>query len=208
MKINEIVQPVVQAEPEPTQQDIQQIQGLLGTIDPAKEEPQGLLTKLSGWIKQYPVLDKVTDMLPQTRLIKAIANAVDNIEAGNGQGALQALAGAVTGGAAANINQVNRAVNTGTALAQGDVQSAALAAGGSVGKVAQAANVGQNLAQNNLQGAAQAVGGTVAKTANLANKAQQYAPQAQAAIQTALAPNTQQPAVSEELTRIKHLSGI
>lgn len=203
MKIYEIVQPATEpVEPEPTQQDVAQIQGLLGTIDPATEQPQSLLNKLNGWIKQYPVLDRVTDMLPQTRLIKAIAGAVDNIEAGNGQGALQALAGGLTGGAANTVNQVNRVASTGTALAQGDVQGAALAAGGGVAKVAQAANVGQNLAQNNLTGAAQAVGGSVAKAANVANKVQQYAPQ----VQQALAP--QQPAVSEDLSRIRTLSGI
>lgn len=139
MKIREIVQEeaaVATQEPEPTQQDIQQIQGLLGTIDTAKEEPQGLLNKVTSWLKQYPILDRVTDIIPQTRLVKAIASAIDAVETGDSKGALNALASVVGGGVA----QAARAVNVGTALAQGDAQGAALAAGGTVGKVAKAAN--------------------------------------------------------------------
>ena len=140
MLIKEIIAPLPQSsaavEPEPTNKDVADIQALLGTIDPVKEQPQTLLNKLTGWMKQYPLLDKVTDIIPQTRLIKAIAAAADAIEAGDSKTALNALAGIVGGGVA----QVAKAVNVGTALAQGDVNQAALAAGGTVGKVAKAVN--------------------------------------------------------------------
>jgi hypothetical protein len=135
MLIKEITQPAV-VEPEPTDKEVADITALLGTIDPVKEQPQTLLNKLTGWMKQYPVLDKVTDIIPQTRLIKAIAAAADAIEAGDSKTALTALAGVVGGGVA----QLSKAVNVGTALAQGDVNQAALAAGGTVSKVAKAAN--------------------------------------------------------------------
>lgn len=59
---------------EPTPQDIQTITALLGTIDPVKEQPQSLLAKLTGWMKSHPILDKVTDIIPQTRMVKAIAD--------------------------------------------------------------------------------------------------------------------------------------
>ena len=134
MLIKEIIAPLPQSsaavEPEPTNKDVADIQALLGTIDPVKEQPQTLLAKLTGWMKQYPLLDKVTDIIPQTRLIKAIAAAADAIEAGDSKTALNALAGIVGGGVA----QVAKAVNVGTALAQGDVNQAALAAGGKVAK--------------------------------------------------------------------------
>jgi hypothetical protein len=176
MKIKEIVLREAEApvEAEPTPQDVEQIQGLLGTIDPVKEQPQSLLGKLTGWIKQYPMLDKATDLLPQTRLIKAIASAVDALETGDSKTALASLASGLTGGVGKAVQQVNTLANVGTNLAQGNVQGAALAAGGKIGTVAKGVDVTQNLAQNNLQGAAQAMGGGVAKAANLATKAQNY----------------------------------
>ncbi len=122
---------------EPTPQDIQTITALLGTIDPVKEQPQSLLAKLTGWMKSHPILDKVTDIIPQTRMVKAIAAAIDAIETGDSKTALTALAGVVGGGLA----QVSKAVNVGTALAQGDVNQAAQAAGGTVGKLAKGVNI-------------------------------------------------------------------
>jgi hypothetical protein len=189
---------------EPTPDQMAQGEQLLGTIDPQVTPPEQAANKLTGWLKQYPWLDRVTDLLPATRVIKAAANAIDAIQAGDPKSAIAALAGA--GGRA--IQQANTLTNVGTNLAQGDVQAAALAAGGKIGQVARTADVTQNLAQNNLAGAAQAAGGTVAKAANVAQKAQQYAPQAQQAIQTALAPQQQPQAVSEEITRIRQLSGL
>ena len=177
------------AEPEPTPKDIQDIQALLGTIDPAKEQPQTLLNKLSGWMKQYPLLDKVTDIIPQTRLIKAVAAAVDAIEAGDSRTALNALAGAVGG----NLAQVARAVNVGTALAQGDVKQAALAAGGNVANVAKGVGAVASLAQGDIAGA----------VANV-NKG---AGNAVASLQAKLAPK-EPTAEDGELARIRELARV
>jgi len=183
------------AEPEPTPKDISDIQALLGTIDPAKEQPQTLLNKLTGWMKQYPLLDKVTDIIPQTRLIKAVAAAVDAIEAGDSRTALNALAGAVGG----QLAQVARAVNVGTAVAQGDVKGAALAAGGTIANVAKGVGAVNTLAQGGTIGqAAQQVGGTVAKVA----KGAEF-------VQNKLAPTaTQTASALDELARIKQLANV
>jgi hypothetical protein len=135
MLIKELIQ--LREDLEPTPQDIADVTALLGTIDPVKEQPQSLLAKLTGWMRSYPILDKVTDIIPQTRMIKAIASAIDAIESGDSKMALNALAGVVGGGLA----QASKAVNVGTALAQGDVNQAALAAGGTVGKLAKGANI-------------------------------------------------------------------
>jgi len=166
MLLRELIQPPTQAQdPEPTPKDISDIQALIGTIDPAKEQPQTLLNKLSGWMKQYPLLDKVTDIIPQTRLIKAIAAAADAIEAGDSKTALNALAGAV-GGQLANVA---RAVNVGSALAQGDVKQAALAAGGTAANLAKGISAATSLAQGDIAGAV----GTVNKGAGSAVSALQ-----------------------------------
>jgi hypothetical protein len=179
------------AEAEPTPKDISDIQALIGTIDPAKEKPQTLLNKLTGWMKQYPVLDKVTDIIPQTRLIKAIAAAADALEAGDSRTALNALAGAVGGGLA----NVARAVNVGTALAQGDVKQAALSAGGNVAKGVGAMT---SLAQGDVAGAV----GTINKGAGQAVSALQarMAPKTAPVTQTAQAP--------DELARIRQLANV
>jgi hypothetical protein len=183
------------AEPEPTEKDISDIQALLGTIDVQKEKPQTLLNKLSGWMKQYPVLDKVTDIIPQTRLIKAIAAAADALEAGDSRTALNALAGAVGGGLA----NVARAVNVGTALAQGDVKQAALSAGGNIANVAKGVGAVTSLAQGDVAGAV----GNVNKGAGnaVASLQAKMAPKAQpTATQLAQAP--------DELARIKQLANV
>jgi hypothetical protein len=180
------------AEPEPTPKDVADIQALLGTIDPAKEQPQTLLNKLNGWMKQYPILDKVTDIIPQTRLIKAIARAADAIEAGDNKGALSALAGAVGG----QLAQVAKAVNVGSALAQGDVKQAALAAGGNVANAAKGISAATSLAQGDVAGAV----GTVNKGAG----------QAVTALQARMAPKTDTALASapDELNRIKQLANV
>lgn len=195
--------PAATAEPEPTEKDVADIQALLGTIDPVKEQPQSLLNKLTGWMKQYPVLDKVTDIIPQTRLIKAIAAAVDAVEAGDSKTALNALAGAVGGGLA----QAARAVNVGSALAQGDVKGAALNVGGNIAKAAKGVGAVNTLAQGGTATqAAQQLGGTAAKLAKGAEFAQSKlasstAPAAAAALAQAQAP-------TDELDRIKRLANV
>ncbi len=192
MKIFELEQtaPAQPVEAEPTSQDVQEIQQLLGTIDPDKEQPQGLLTKLTGWMKDYPMLDKVTDIIPQTRLIKSIARAVDALEAGDGKAALNALAGAVGG----NLATAARAVNVGSALQQGDVKQAALAAGGNVATAAKTVTAAQNLSQGNTMGAVAQFAPGVARAANT--------------VQTALAPKQpiQTAQKPDELERIKQLA--
>ena len=202
MLLRELIQPsaigapVVAAptaqEPEPTPKDISDIQALIGTIDPQKEQPQTLLNKLTGWMKQYPLLDKVTDIIPQTRLIKAIAAAADAIEAGDSKTALNALAGAVGG----NLAQVARAVNVGTALAQGDVKQAALAAGGTAANLAKGVGAVSSLAQGDVSGAVS----NINKTAGSAVSALQAKMAPQTAPVTATA--------TDELERIKQLARV
>lgn len=192
MKIREIVlkelaAPSPAAEPaqntEPAPQEIKAVQDLIGSIDPKEEQPQSLMNKLTGWIKQYPLLDKITDLIPQTRMVKAIANAVDALEQGDGQTALNSLAGVVGGGVA----QAARAVNVGTALAQGDVTGAAFAAGGRAAQAAKGANVATALAQGDAAGAVTALNPTAGR---VATAAQQFA----------------QGQTPDELARIKRLA--
>lgn len=193
-----IPNPAAPVEAEPTTKDVQDIQALLGTIDPAKEQPQGLLTKLTGWMKTNPIIDKVTDIIPQTRLIKAINAAIDSIEAGDNKGALNALAGAVGG----QLATLAKGVNVGTALAQGDVKSAALAAGGNVANAAKSIGAAASLAQGDVAGAV----GNVSKGAGQAVTALQakMAP----AQQTAQAKQVEPTAEDRELARIRELARV
>jgi hypothetical protein len=179
-------------EPEPTPKDVADIQALIGTIDPTKEQPQTLLNKLTGWMKTYPILDKVTDIIPQTRLIKAIAAAADAIEAGDSKTALNALAGAVGG----QLATVAKAVNVGSALAQGDVKQAALAAGGTAATAAKGISAATSLAQGDIAGAV----GNVNKTAG----------NAVASLQAKMAPPTAPvtATATDELERIKQLAKV
>ena len=219
MKIYEIVDPAPQAvapvaepqpqvaapqpaaEPEPTPQDIQTVQGLLGTIDVKTEKPQTLLNKLTGWMKEYPMLDKVTDLIPQTRLIKAIAAAADAIESGDPKTALASLASGLTGNVGKVVQQANQLVNVGSNLAQGNLQGAALAVGGNVATAAKGIQAANTLAQGGtVQQAAQQIGGTAAKVAKGAEFVQnKLAPQQPTA--TAQAPDA-----DSELARIKRLA--
>ena len=181
-------------EAEPTAKDVQDVQALLGTIDPAKEQPQSLLNKLTGWMKTTPIIDKVTDIIPQTRLIKAISSAIDAIEAGDNKGALNALAGAVGG----QLATLAKGVNVGTALAQGDVKQAALAAGGNIANAAKGVGAVSSLAQGDVAGAV----GNVSKTAGTAVNALQARMAPKAPADTALA---QAP---DELARIRQLANV
>ena len=222
MKISEIVDPAPQAvapvaepqpqvaapqpvvDPEPTPQDIETVQGLLGTIDVKTEKPQTLLNKLTSWMKEYPLLDKVTDLIPQTRLIKAIAAAADAIESGDPKSALASLASGLTGNVGKVVQQANQLVNVGSNLAQGNLQGAALAVGGNVANVAKGVGAVNTLAQGGtVQQAAQQIGGTAAKVAKGAEFVQnKLAPQQPTA--TAQAPI--QTDADAELARIKRLA--
>jgi len=185
-----VVAPTDAVEPAPTPKDVADIQALLGTIDPVKEQPQTLLNKLTGWMKTYPILDKVTDIIPQTRLIKAIAAAADAIESGDNKGALNALAGAVGG----QLATLAKGVNIGSALAQGDVKQAALAAGGTVANAAKGISAASSLAQGDVAGAV----GTVNKTAGTAVNA----------LQARMAPKADTAQAPDELARIKQLANV
>ena len=123
-------------EPEPTPQEIDSVEQLIGTIDPKQETAQSMLNTITSWMKSHPLLDRVTDLIPQTRLVKAIGAAVDAIEAKDTKKAIQALATVIGGSTAQAVNQVNRTVNTAQALQQGDPLAAAQAYGGTVGKLA------------------------------------------------------------------------
>ena len=185
-------------EAEPTPKDVADIQALLGTIDVTKEHPQTLLNKLTSWIKQYPIIDKVTDIIPQTRLVKSIAQALDALETGNAGQALNSLAVALGG----PVAKAAQALNVGTALAQGDVRTAAMAVGGTAAKLAKGASAVSNLAQGNT---AQAVGDVAGKTAQ---RAVQYAQTALAPRPAAQVANTQTAQEPDELDRIKQLANV
>lgn len=193
-------QPAQDAEtPEP--QEIKAVQDLLGTIDVKTEKPQSLLNKLTGWMKAHPLLDKVTDLIPQTRLVKAIAAAADAIEAGDSKGALASLASGLTGNVGKVVQQANQLVNVGSNLAQGNLQGAAMAVGGNVATAAKGIQAANTLAQGGtVQQAAQQFGGTVGKVAKGAEFVQnKLAPTA-----TAQAP--QPDSTDAELARIKKLA--
>lgn len=185
-------------EPAPPPEEIKAVQDLLGTIDPQKEQPQGLLNKLTSWMKSHPLLDKVTDIIPQTRLVKAISAAVDAIEAGDNRAALSSLASGLTGNIGKAVGQINTLANVGSNLAQGDVKAAALSAGGNVAKAAKVASAAGNLAQGDVKAAAQSLSPTAGRAVG--------------AVQTALAPKTAQPSTTvaqdDELTRIKQLANV
>ena len=187
-------------EPAPPPEEIKAVQDLLGTIDPQKEQPQGLLSKLTSWMRAHPLLDKVTDIIPQTRLVKAISAAVDAIEAGDNRAALASLAGGLTGSVGKAVQQANTLVNVGSNLAQGDVKAAALSAGGNVAKAAKVASAAGNLAQGDVKSAAQSLSPTAGRAVG--------------AVQTALAPKTTPASTTttvaqdDELNRIKQLANV
>jgi hypothetical protein len=128
---------------DPTPQEIDSVQQLIGTIDPKQETAQSMLNTITSWMKSHPLLDRVTDLIPQTRLVKAIGAAVDAIEAKDTKKAILALATVIGGSTAQAVNTVNRTVNTAQALQQGDPLAVARAQGGTVAKLA---NIQQTLA--------------------------------------------------------------
>jgi hypothetical protein len=122
--------------PEPSAEEIKSVAQLIGTIDTQQENPESLLKKITGWMQSHPLLDRITDLIPQTRLVKAVGAAVDAIEAKDSKQAVQALATVIGGNVAKTVNTVNRTVNTVSALQQGDPVAAAQAYGGTVGRLA------------------------------------------------------------------------
>lgn len=179
-------------------QEVKAVQQLLGTIDVAKEKPETLLNKLTSWMRAHPLLDKVTDLIPQTRLVKAIAAAVDALENGDKMSALNSLAGGLTGNVGKTVSTLARGANTVAALSQGDVKGAALAAGGTAAQVARSVGAASTLARGGtVTQAAQQLDGTAAKVA----KGVEF-------VQNKLAPAQTAQTTPDELERIKQLSGV
>jgi hypothetical protein len=128
---------------DPTPQEIKDVEQLIGSIDPQRETAQSMLNTITGWMRSHPLLDRITDIIPQTRLVKAIGAAVDAVEAKDTRKAIQALATVIGGSTAQAVNTVNRTVNTVSALQQNDPVALARAQGGTVGRLA---NIQQTLA--------------------------------------------------------------
>jgi hypothetical protein len=202
-------QPAVQDAETPPPEEIKAVQDLLGTIDVKTEKPQTLLNKLTGWMKAHPLLDKVTDIIPQTRLVKAIAAAADAIESGDPKAALASLASGLTGNVGRVVQQANQLVNVGSNLAQGNVQGAAMAVGGNVATAAKGIQAANTLAQGGtVAQAAQQFGGTVGKVAKGAEFVQNKLAAQQAPATAPAAVTAQAPQPEDELARIKKLATV
>jgi hypothetical protein len=90
---------------------------------------------------EYPMIDKVTDFIPQTRMVKSLVRAMHNIEQGDYKNAALSLAG-ITGG---TLGDMAKGYNMGQALANKDWSGAARAYGGAVGDLARGLDIGTKL---------------------------------------------------------------
>ena len=153
MLILEITEPQATAQPtvasspkeEIPQNEIADVTQLLKTIDLKKERPESLLNKLTSWMSTHPLLDKITDIIPQTRMVKAIGAALDAIESGDKTLALSSLAAVVGGSTGKQLTQLSRGANALAALQQGGLKGADIAQGGNIAKMAQAPNTVDNV---------------------------------------------------------------
>jgi hypothetical protein len=154
MKIQEIIRenttmaaapaaaPVANNSPPP--EEIKAVQDIIGTIDPKKEKPQGLLKKLMSWMDQHPYFDLITDLIPQTRVVKGLARAIDYIQSGDQKSALASLGGILSG-------PTGKIVGAVSSLAQGDMAGAVSnAVGGRAGQMLGSINAVRDLAQPSL----------------------------------------------------------
>jgi len=119
MKINEISNPSPAApaneiEAEPTQQEIQAVQQMVSSLP--KEPPQSALTKFSNFMNAYPVVDILTDFIPQTRLVKALLNTAASLEQGDNKAALASISTALTGSLGKAVDVGLRAHDVATAV--------------------------------------------------------------------------------------------
>lgn len=192
MKIRELLEQTdfELANQEPSQQDIDTIQDFVDTIDPQQDTPKQVLTRLQQLQQEYPLLDRITDMIPQTRMAKAVALAVDSLVANRPMDALSHL-GQVVGGQVAKAATV---ANTAQSLAKGDYMGAAKQAFGAT-RLGQDYNRGQQMAQRFDQA-----------TQALANPQQAYTD-----LKKGILPQQAQAPVDDkttELERVKKLSGI
>ena len=117
-----------------------ELTNFLGTID-TKSDPVQLVTRLEQLQSEYPMIDQILDLFPQTRLIKNVAFALDSIVAGRPQDALSHL-GRALGGRVGTVAQLARA---GSEFRQGDTKSAAITALGAT-PLGQQLNRGRSLA--------------------------------------------------------------
>jgi len=192
MKIRELIEQTdfELANQEPSQQDIDTIQDFIDTIDPQQDTPKQVLTRLQQLQQEYPLLDRITDMIPQTRMAKAVALAVDSLVANRSMDALTHL-GQVVGGQVAKAATV---ANTAQSLAKGDYMGAARQAFGAT-RLGQDYNRGQQMVQRFDQA-----------TQALSNPQQAYTDLKNRIIpQQAPAPVDNK---TDELERVKKLSGI
>lgn len=118
MKINEITDPApaapTEVEAPPTQQEIQAVQQMVASLP--KEPPQTALTKFTNFMNEYPVVDILTDFIPQTRLVKALINTAANLEQGDNKAALTSISTALTGSLGKAVDVGLRAHDVATAV--------------------------------------------------------------------------------------------
>jgi hypothetical protein len=113
MKIREVI------DSEPSEQDVDTVSDFVDAIEHLK--PTEALTQLKQLQQEYPTLDRILDLIPQTRLVKNVALAVDSLIAQRPQDALNHLGRAV-GGHASTVATV---ANVGSSLKSGDYKGAA-----------------------------------------------------------------------------------
>jgi hypothetical protein len=130
------------ANQEPSAEDVDAIKDFIDTIDPQTDTPQQVLTRLQQLQQEYPLLDRITDMIPQTRMVKQIALAVDSLVANKPMAALSHL-GRVIGGGVATAAAVAHAAQS---LSKGDIKGAAQQAFGAT-QIGRDYNRGQQVAQ-------------------------------------------------------------
>lgn len=136
------------ANQEPSAEDVDAIKDFIDTIDPQTDTPQQVLTRLQQLQQEYPLLDRITDMIPQTRMVKQIALAVDSLVANKPMAALSHL-GRVIGHGVATAATVAQAAQS---LSKGDYTGAAKQAFGAT-QIGRDLNRGQQVAQRVSQAA-------------------------------------------------------
>lgn len=107
------------ANQEPSQEDVDTVKDFVDTIEHLK--PQQALTRLQQLQQEYPTLDRILDLIPQTKLVKNVALAVDSLIANRPQDALNFLGRAVGG----TVGTIATAANVGSSLKAGDYAGAA-----------------------------------------------------------------------------------
>ena len=107
------------ANQEPSQDDIDTVKDFVDTIEHL--EPRQALTRLQQLQQEYPTLDRILDLIPQTKLVKNVALAVDSLIANRPQDALSFMGRAVGG----TVGTIATVANVGSSLKAGDYVGAA-----------------------------------------------------------------------------------